>query len=483
MGRRRQGDGRERCARLCRAAVPFTHALAFLVLASLITAFLHVASADAAARVFRAGSGESAGRFIVPIGKSETLRVDQDFNQVVIGDSTIADVVPLSSRSAYVLGKKIGTTNLSVYDAQKQLIAVIDIEISFDIDALGARFREAIPGSHIRITTINGRVLLSGTVPNGGARKTALMIAEQFAPDSVSSALKIGTPQQVMLEVRFVEASHQASRELGLKWDVISKRFTSQIGLDTLATNSTPFGVIIGRLLNNGATADLIIRALEEKGLARRLAEPNLVALSGDTASFLAGGEFPFPVQAEGDRITVEFKKFGVGLAFTPTVLSGGLINLKIEPEVSQLDPNNALRVNNIEIPSLIVRRARTTVELRDGQSFAIAGLLQTDNTKQQQQIPWIGSVPVLGALFRSASYLKNQTDLVIIITPRLVQPVPPGKRLATPHDNTAPTNDPQFFLTGRQEMRKDLNQFMETGGSMTGPYGHILESKPARRN
>ncbi len=206
---------------------------------------------------------------------------------------------------------------------------------------------------------------------------------------------------------------------------------------------------------------------MEKQGLARRLAEPNLVTMSGDTANFLAGGEFPFPVQADDRRITLQFKKFGVGLAFTPTVLGDGQINLKIEPEVSDLDQNNAFTlVNGITVPSLIVRRASTTVELRDGQSFAIAGLLQTKHIKNHNQLPWLGDVPVLGAFLRSASYEKEESDLVIIVTPRLVQPAVPGQKLATPFDQRLASNDAEFFLRGKHEIPKHF----------PSPHGHILE-------
>jgi pilus assembly protein CpaC len=224
-------------------------------------------------------------------------------------------------------------------------------------------------------------------------------------------------------------------------------------------------------VLAGGTTADIFVKALEEKGLARRLAEPNLVALSGDTASFLAGGEFPFPVSAENDKISVEFKKFGIGLAFTPTVLSAGQINLKIEPEVSELDASNFIRVSkDVEIPTLIVRRASTTVELRDGQSFAIAGLLQSNHIKNQRQLPWLGDVPVLGALLRSSAWQKKETDLVIIVTPRLVKPRVPGQKLVTPLDSHVPSNDKEFFLDGRQEVKV---------GRPAPQTGHIIDWRP----
>jgi pilus assembly protein CpaC len=230
-----------------------------------------------------------------------------------------------------------------------------------------------------------------------------------------------------------------------------------------------PFGALAGRIISGSTTADLFVKALEERGLARRLAEPNLVALSGDTASFLAGGEFPFPVSNDNDKIEVAFKKFGIGLAFTPTVLSDGQINLKIEPEVSELDTGNFVKVGNVEIPSLTVRRASTTVELRDGQSFAIAGLLQSNQIKNQRQLPWIGDVPVLGALLRSAAYQKKETDLIIIVTPRLVKPRAPGQKIATPLDKSLPSNDPEFFLRGKQEVNT---------GKPDAFTGHIIDWK-----
>ena len=208
-----------------------------------------------------------------------------------------------------------------------------------------------------------------------------------------------------------------------------------------------------------------------------RLAEPNLIALSGDTASFLAGGEFPIPVASNLGQVSVEFKKYGVGLAFTPTVLADGNINLKIEPEVSQIDPTTVITVGAITIPALIVRRANTTVELRDGQSFAIAGLLQSNVSTDQKQLPWIADVPILGALARSASYQKKETDLVIIVTPRLVRPARPGEPLRTPLDSSRPATDPEFFGLGQAEITTRLARKLK--GSPDGrpvETGHFLD-------
>ena len=393
--------------------------------------------------------------------KSETVKLGRPYAEALIGDSKIADIIPLSDHSIYILGKSIGSTSLAILDENKQVIEIFQIEVTHDLDSLRTKLRDNLPRSVIKVSSANGGIMLSGTVPDTIALNKAVTIAEQYAPKAVLNVLTVGSSQQVMVEVRFIEASRTASRELGIGTSVRSSSFSSNTGSQarmigneilnagTLLSGGAPFGTLIARLLNNGTSADIIIKALEERGLARRLAEPNLITLSGETASFLAGGEFPFPVAASNDQITIEFKQFGVALAFTPTVLSNGLINLKIVPEVSELDATSAVTIGNIRIPGLVVRRAKTTVELRDGQSFAIAGLLQHTHAKNQAQLPWLGQVPVLGTLFRSAEYQKQETDLVIIVTPRLVQPKPPGGKLATPFDGKIPTADPEFFSTG----------------------------------
>jgi pilus assembly protein CpaC len=239
-------------------------------------------------------------------------------------------------------------------------------------------------------------------------------------------------------------------------------------------SGAAPFGFMIGKLIANGLSADVLINALEQKGMARALAEPNLTALSGDTASFLAGGEFPVPVPGALGTVSIEYKRYGVGLAFTPTVLSDGLVNLKIEPEVSQLDMSNPVQVAGISVPPLIVRRASTTVELRDGQSFVIGGLLQSQGETAAQQLPWLGDIPVLGALFSSRSYQKKETDLAIIVTPRLVRPARPGDTIRTPLDNSLPPNDADLFLMGKTEIPRRVAK-VEVGTQRV-LTGHMLD-------
>lgn len=470
-------------------------------------------SASANGTTLELDDPSSVGRLLLILDKSQTLKTARPFGEALIANHGIADVVPLTDQSLYIIGKRIGVTRLTLLDQEKQLLGVYEVEVSYDIAGLSRELNRSIVGGIFDIRLANGRILLGGSVPDAVALAKAVEIAQQYTgycglgeageapstdvpgakpspgpaangggaeavvPKCFVNLLKVRAPQQVLLEVRFVEAVRTAARDLGLAWDVRSKRFVALTGiagaLSPFPSGHVQFGTFIARILQNGTTADVIIDALEEKGLARRLAEPNLVALSGDTASFLAGGEFPIPVAQTGGTtggdavITVEFKKFGVGLAFTPTVLADGQINLKIEPEVSDLDPSNSVFIGSgITVPGLVVRRASTTVELRDGQSFAIAGLLQTKHTKDNRQIPWLGNVPVLGLLFRSASYEKHESDLVIIVTPRLVRPAVPGQKLLTPLDQSVASNDRDYYLRGIQEIPKHY----------PAPYGHILE-------
>jgi pilus assembly protein CpaC len=437
----------------------------------------------------QAGEVETAARRTsvvvkISIGKSESVRTGESFSEVIVSDPDVADAIPLTDRSLSVLGKKIGNARVSVYGEGKRLVGVYDIEVSYDTSRLGSELAQRFPHARFRVSSVNGRIMLGGTAPNAVTVDQAMTIAKQFGADAINS-VKVNSPQQVMLEVRFVEASRSAGRELGINWQVVQQKLASTgsngieaaTGITGLISGAAPFGTILGSILGHGVQADVLVKALEERGIVRRLAEPNLVALSGDTASFLAGGEFPIPVASNLGSISVEFKKYGVGLAFTPTVLGDGVINLKIEPEVSQIDPTTTITIGAITIPALIVRRANTTVELRDGQSFAIAGLLQAINTADQKQLPWLADVPILGALARSASYQKKETDLVIIVTPRIVRPARPGDVLRTPLDSSKPANDAEFFLLGQAEMTVAMDRRLKgrSDGSPP-PLGHILD-------
>ena len=444
----------------------------------------------AQAREVELTAGRSAATVKISIGKSESVRTGESFSEVIVSDPDIADAIPLTDRSLSVLGKKIGTARVSVYGEGKRLVGVFDIEVSYDTSRLGSELAQRFPHARFRVSSVNGRIMLGGTAPSAATVDQAMVIAKQFGADVINS-VKVSSPQQVMLEVRFVEASRSAGRDLGINWQAVQQNLQAggsgvgvAVGGASLLSGAAPFGTVVGRLLGNGVQADALLQALEQRGVVRRLAEPNLTALSGDTASFLAGGEFPIPVASNLGVVTVEFKKYGVGLAFTPTVLGDGVINLKIEPEVSQIDPTTTITIGAVTIPALIVRRANTTVELRDGQSFAIAGLLQSINTADQKQLPWLADVPVLGALARSASYQKKETDLVIIVTPRLVRPARPGDVLRTPLDTSKPANDAEFFLLGQGEVTVPQDRRIKGRSDGSAPnIGHILDVPKGERH
>ncbi|WP_146618841.1 type II and III secretion system protein family protein [Rhodoplanes elegans] len=471
---------------------------ALVAVASVAAPLLPDLSAPAAAqKALNFGPGKRTQAVTVPIGKSQDVRTDQPFVELSLGDAEIADVNPLTDRTLSILGKKLGTTRVSVYGEGKKLVGVFDVEVSYDVSALATELAARFPAAKFRVTSVNGRILLGGMAPDAITLDQALIIAREFGPQ-VINAVQVAAPQQVLLEVRFVEATRSAGRELGVQWNAWSRngRFAGSVGDQTKAlpvdspnpwgtvgtaaagvlSGGNPFGFMIGSLLTKGMQIDVALNALEERGVLRRLAEPNLVALSGDTANFLAGGEYPIPLTGALGQMTVEYKRYGVSLAFTPTVLNGSIINLKIEPEVSQIDKTVTVTVApGVNVPSLTVRRASTTLELRDGQSFMLAGLLQADSATDQQQLPWIGDVPVLGALFSSKNYQKKETDLVIIVTPRLVQPARPGDPLRTPLDATLPANDLDFFAGGKPELARSPAVRGETAALR--PYtGHMIE-------
>jgi pilus assembly protein CpaC len=465
--------------------------LAQLLLAGAVAAAIVVtAPAKAQESLIEIAAGKRTAIVYVPAGKSQDVRTDEGFVDITVGDPAIADVNPLTDHSLSILGKKIGTTRVTVYGEGKKLVGIFDVEVGYETARIAAELKRRFPHSALNVTSINGRLMLTGDAPDGVVADKAMTVVRQFAADAINS-VNVLAPQQVMLEVRFIEISREAVRDLGVQWKVFSNGVQANIGSRAtrpsvsptpsagavaagVLSGGSPFGFLLGRMINGSATVDVMINALEEKGVARSLAEPNLVALSGDTASFLAGGEFPVPVPNGLNGITIEWKRYGVGLSFTPTVLGSSLINLKIMPEVSQLDNSNTIQIGGISVPPLIVRRASTTVELRDGQSFAIGGLLQNHTVTDQQQLPWLGDVPVLGALFRSASYQKNETDLAIIVTPRLVRPARPGDPIKVPTDATLPPNDRDFFLLGKNEITRRKARLV--AGAILPLSGHIID-------
>lgn len=480
-----------RLARFARSGI--LALLAAAALTSIPTPSPAQAPAPAPARLAAKGPAADlrAGELVVPLNKSQVLKLDQAFTDLSVGNSQVADVMALSNRSVYVLGKALGSTNLTVYGPGRQILAVVDVVVAHDVEGLKGKLFELFPSERVEVRAAGDSVVIGGTLSTPEQLHRATSIAERYAPGKVTNLLRVRGSQQVMLQVRIAEVSRSTARQLGIRPQILANDFVFQ-PLDAIDPNA--FAVAVGRVATESLTITGLIDALEEKGAVKVLAEPNLIALSGDTANFLAGGEFPVPVAQDGDSgrlaITVAFKQFGVGLAFTPTVIDGDLINLVVSPEVSQIDPNNSVVLNGFRIPGLSTRRASTTVELRDGQSFAIAGLLQSDFQDQVRQLPGVGELPVLGALFRSSQFQRRETELVIIVTPRLVKPVA-ANMLAAPTDTFRGPNDLELFLLGQVEgspapspvaarvSAADPSRAIlgaQAGGGLDGTYGHIIK-------
>lgn len=352
----------------------------------------------------------------VSVGRSEPVQARASFNKIAVANDEIIDVTPMSDLQFLVRGKMVGRTNILIY-RDGTLIDSMEVKVNQDLDSIHADLKALFPDHEFKLRRVANKIYIEGEVNDTSTEDRVLQIVESYAPDNVINALDV----QRALKVRFLEASREDIKQLGLG-NVISRPgdftfSTSASIISGLAANTT--GTLYG---GSGATSlDISLAALEEKGIIRTLAEPNLVATSGEEASFLAGGEFPVPVAAEDQRVTIEFREFGVGLEFEPKVLSKDRVSLKVQPEVSQVDSRNAIRVSGFEIPSLIVPKADTSVELRDGQTFAIAGLLQNSYDNDVMQTPFLGDIPVLGALFRSTRFRENETELIILVTPTLI--------------------------------------------------------------
>lgn len=492
-----------------------------LLLTAIAASTLTMAGPVAAQQVSAiAADGElHAGQLDVPVNKSQVLRLDRPFSRALIGNQEVADILPLTNRSLYVLGKKAGTTSLTLYDQNKTLIAVVDVVVGPDVISLRRQLSELMPRETIAARVSNDSVVLSGVVSSAAAADRAQRIAATYAPDKVVNMLSVGASQQVMLEVRFSEMKRSVAKGIGINSSFRDKAgnviggtgngaLGSVLGSDnkylrfppgaTLAppnTSVTPpgtsilsdpsgrplvdlshvldtFGIVSGAFHVGGLSILGAIDALEQKGAVHTLAEPNLIALSGETASFLAGGEFPIPIAQgtdsgnNGRTITIEFKPFGVSLAFTPTVLEDGIINLMVAPEVSSIDPSASVTVDGLVIPGLQTRRAKTTLELRDGQSFALAGLLRKDFQDTVRQFPVLGSIPIIGTLFRSTGFQKEETELVIIVTPRLVKPMPADQVAALPTERAGAPNELELFLNGRTDKGVSGNPLAGNGST-----------------
>jgi pilus assembly protein CpaC len=412
-------------------------------------AALAVAVMIGGAGLAAAQDGAASRSLTIPKDKSAALRLAGPATEVVVSQPDIAEIVATTDQSFYIRGKALGSTNILIYGPGRQLIEVIDVKVGYDIAALRADLAAVFPGEPIEVRHLADGLLLTGEVSNGGVARRAEAIAKRYSPAGVASAMQVHGSQQVVLEVRIIEASRRSLKEFGFELQAANQSgITFSSGSGILSGQASAGKLSVTSKVGAGSlTATL--SALEAKGVIRTLAQPNLVALSGEQASFLAGGEFPFPVPQGDNKIAIDFRPFGVNLNFLPTISDNGLIRLKVAPEVSQLDPTRSLRLNGYDVPSLSVRRASTTVEIGDGESLAIAGLFQQGYSNSVRHMPGAGSIPILGALFRSASWQKDETELVIIITPR-VAVGPTATR--TPLDGTREPTAIDLILRGLSE-------------------------------
>ncbi|PWE31986.1 general secretion pathway protein [Maritimibacter sp. 55A14] len=435
------------------------------------------AQANETLRILRGGTSSNIK---VSLNRAVVVESDVPFGEISVANPGIADIVSLSDRTIYVLGKAPGRTTMTLLGPDAGLITNVEVHVSPDTAEFKERLREILPGEPIEVRTANDGIVLSGSVSGKQRLSRALELAERYAPGRVSNLMTVGGTQQVMLKVRFAEMNRSVSKSLGslLTFNDANGDFRVNGALGS-GIGEPPTGTIGASLLGVGDfNLNLTLEALETKGLVRTLAEPNIVALSGETANFLAGGEVPIPVDSDEDGITVEFKPFGVEIEFTPTVVNDEVINLKLATAVSEIDEDNGIVIDGLQLTGFSRREAATTVELRDGESLAIAGLLQDDFNDLANQVPWIGDVPILGALFRSSSFERDQSELVVIITPHLVDPTR-GEALALPTDRVRPPSENELFLFGQTAGR--AKQQKGAAGEIAsqdfnGSYGYVME-------
>jgi len=441
------------------------------------------------------------------LDKAAIVQLDTDARDVLVSNPSIVDAVVRTPRRIFLLANKTGQTNAFFFDAAGHQILAIDIRVERDVGDLSSMMKDDLPDSAIKVAALNDNIVLTGTVANTGDATRAVDLAGRFAgdPTKVVNMLKVEANEQVMLKVHVAEVQREIAKQLGID----ATAAATAAGVPIIAGTSNPFG-LLGRALAEGSGFQIgnigsdpthpapnnvqgVLKALETVGLVHTLAEPNLTAVSGETAKFLAGGEFPVPSGRDSQgNVSVEFKSFGVGVSFTPVVLSPNRISLQISTIVSELTNTGAFTLNGstsvdpttgqvvtapgLTIPALSERRAETTIELPSGGSFAIAGLLQHTTKQQIDAFPGLKDLPVLGALFRSRDFEQNETELVVIVSAYLVDPVG-EKQLAKPTDGFVPPADVEADLLGH------LNADSETGHGAKGaksatadPSGFIVQ-------
>ena len=418
-----------------------------------------IAAAPAAAQPLAARPSQTLN---LSQGTGTLVRLSSPMSDVFVANDQIADVQVRSSTQLYVFGKGSGETTIYATTKSGRVVYAANVRVGSNTGSLDEMMRLAMPDAAIQVTPMNNLILLTGTVASPGDVEEAQRLVQAYvgATTQVVSRLRSATPLQVNLRVKIAEVNRSLVKQIGINLLARgSNFFGGQGNPGTFPTVDSTSGAITPGTFNIAATGTTLgfagkllgldvlssLDLAETDGLVTTLAEPNLTALSGETASFLAGGEFPVPISQSLGSITIEYKQYGVGLAFTPFVLADGRISMRVRPEVSELSNEGTIRLNGFNVPALTTRRAETTVELGSGQSFMIAGLLRNANTNDVTKAPFLGDIPILGALFRSTKYRRSETELVIIVTPYLVRPV--SGQLALPTNGyRAPTDAQRVF-------------------------------------
>jgi pilus assembly protein CpaC len=444
---------------------------------------------------------------MVDVGKGQLVTLDHAATTVFVADPDVADVQVKSPSLIYLFGKKGGETTLFAVGENDQVLANLNVRVRYDTARVQEAIHQMVPHSAISVNALDGSLVLEGTVYSAADGDDVRRVAERFVdPKQLVNKMKVDTPNQVNLRVRVAEVSRNVVKAFGINWNAL---FTpgkisfgvaqgndpggplSTLGPAFLTRAAVPGAAAVDTVNNllgsyrsgpNGTAAvDTLLDALDKNGLITVLAEPNLTAVSGEPASFLVGGEYPIPISGSLGQIGLDFKKFGVSLSFVATIGVNNRINIHVQPEVSELDPTSGVVIGGISIPGLAVRRAETTLDIASGQSFAIGGLLQNNVKQSISKFPWLGDVPVLGQLFRSEAFQRNETELVIIVTPYVVRPVSTANRLASPTDGLVTPSDAQYILYGNQYRQQAPRREADTpisraGGSLIGPVGFELD-------
>lgn len=403
-------------------------------------------------------AAQARGALTLTVGEAELIRLDAPAATVFIAHPEVADIQIAGPQSVFVFGQTPGRTTLFALDDAGAPIAVRDVRVEVELTQLRALLAARFPRTQVRLSSAPGSVMIEGDAADPlEAEAVAATVAGALGEGlSVINRMTVSAPTQVNLRVRVAEVTRDLDQRLGINWQGVLNVGAVTFGIATgtgvtlpLAATAGAYGLISGGVSTDYLDLNALLDALDREGLARTLAEPNLTALSGETASFTAGGEFPIPVAQDGNRTTIEFKAFGVILDFTPTVLSPDRISLRVRPEVSDITSNGAIETEGFEIPALTVRRVDTTVELASGQSLVIGGLLQQNARDVVEKVPGLGDLPVLGALFTSTRYQKAETELIVTVTPYVVRPTRPDA-LPTPLGGPATGQSLEALLARR---------------------------------